>query len=139
MSAPELHHVGVVVRDIDAALSFYRDRLGLSAREVRDLPSERVRVAFLPLANCLLELVQPLDAESGAGRYLASRGDSALHHVCLAVDGLAETLDRLARAGVELIDAVPRRGAQGDVAFLHPRAANGVLVELLDRGSVGRT
>lgn len=134
MSVKGLHHVAIVVRDIDAALGLYRDRLGMQVRAVRDLPEDRVRIAFLPLGDTLLELVQPTDETSGVARYLARRGESALHHVCFAVDDLAVVLRDLADAGVELVDRSPRRGADGEVAFLHPRAGNGVLIELIERG-----
>ncbi len=133
MTARSLHHVAIVVRDLDAALGVWRDLLGLRVQEVKDVPQDRVRIALLPAGGTLIELVQPLDAESGVARYLASRGESALHHVCLAVDDLPSELGRLAAAGVELVDRAPRRGAEGDVAFLHPRAASGVLVELIQR------
>ncbi|HKW79236.1 MAG TPA: methylmalonyl-CoA epimerase [Candidatus Limnocylindria bacterium] len=136
MKAQDLHHVAVVVRDIDAELAFYRDTLGLEARSIETVPDQRVRVAFLVVGKTLLELLQPTDAESGVARYLRERGRSTMHHLCFAVDDLAGTLDRLASAGVELVDRTPRRGAEGDVAFLHPRAGNGVLVELIDRASV---
>jgi methylmalonyl-CoA epimerase len=132
MTPRELHHVAIVVQDIEAELAFYRDELGLEVRSVQDVPDQAVRIAFLPVGATLLELVQPTDAESGVARFLRERGRSTLHHVCFAVDGLARTLDELARDGVELLDRAPRRGAEGDVAFLHPRAANGVLVELID-------
>ncbi len=133
MTARSLHHVAIVVRDLDAALGVWRDLLGLRVQEVKDVPQDRVRIALLPAGGTLIELVQPLEAESGVARYLASRGESALHHVCLAVDDLPSELGRLAAAGVELVDRAPRRGAEGDVAFLHPRAASGVLVELIQR------
>lgn len=136
MSAPSLHHVAIVVKDIADALRFYRDKLGLSVREVRDVPDQRVRIAFLPLGESLLELVQPLDESSGVARYLAElERDAALHHVCLAVDDLPGELGRLERGGTELVDRAPRPGAEGEVAFLHPRASGGVLVELIDRAS----
>lgn len=132
---PSLDHVAIVVRDIPDALRFYRDALGLSVREVRDLPDQRVRIALLPLGESLLELVQPLDDASGVARYLAERDRDTLHHVCVAVDDLRAELARLSASGVELVDREPRRGAAGQVAFLHPRATGGVLVELLDRAS----
>jgi methylmalonyl-CoA epimerase len=131
----DLHHVAIVVRDIDAELAFYRDTLGLAPRSRRDVPEQRVRIAFLPVGETLIELVQPTDDDSGVARFLAERGRSTLHHLCFAVDDLARTLETLERHGVELVDRVPRRGAEGDVAFVHPRAANGVLVELIDRAS----
>ena len=132
----DVHHVAIVVRDIDAELAFYRDRLGLEARSVQNVADQQVRIAFLPVGGTLVELVQPTDRASGVARFLEARGRSTMHHVCFAVDDLAATLDDLSREGVELIDRTPRRGAEGDVAFLHPRAANGVLVELIDRSSM---
>lgn len=134
MRARELHHIAIAVKDIDAALGLWRDLLGMEVSEVRDVPDDRVRIAFLPAGETLLELVQPLDDTSGVARYLARRGESALHHVCFAVDDLAGALGELAGAGVELLDRAPRQGAEGEVAFLHPRSGKGVLIELIERG-----
>jgi len=131
-----LHHVGIVVPSIDAALALYRDVLGLAAGEVRELPDQAVKVVFLGGVPARVELLEPTDEGSGVARFLAERGRPTLHHVCFAVDDLAGALDDLARRGVELIDRVPRRGAEGMVAFIHPRAWEGVLVELIDRGSI---
>jgi methylmalonyl-CoA/ethylmalonyl-CoA epimerase len=132
----DLHHVAIVVPDLDAELRFYRDVLGLHPSSVTDVADQRVRIAFLPAGTTLLELVQPTDGDSGVARFLAERRRSTLHHVCFAVDDLARSLEGLAREGVELVDRTPRHGAEGEVAFLHPRAANGVLVELIDRASL---
>lgn len=134
MRARELHHIAIAVKDIDAALGLWRDLLGMEVSEVRDVPDDRVRIAFLHAGETLLELVQPLDDTSGVARYLARRGESALHHVCFAVDDLAGALGELAGAGVELLDRAPRQGAEGEVAFLHPRSGKGVLIELIERG-----
>jgi methylmalonyl-CoA/ethylmalonyl-CoA epimerase len=131
-AAKDLHHVAVAVPSIADALPFYRDTLGLRLRETREVPDQRVRIAFLEASNTLVELVEPLDPGSGVGRFLAEHGRPILHHVCFAVDDLAGTLDRLAAQGVELVDRAPRHGAEGDVAFLHPRASGGVLVELIE-------
>jgi methylmalonyl-CoA/ethylmalonyl-CoA epimerase len=136
MTDPGLHHVAVAVEDIDAALPFYRDRLGLRLVGTREVAEDNVRIAFLSLGDTLLELVQPLDEESGVARFLRDRGRATLHHVCFAVDDLGALLRRLEAAGIELIDHEPRRGAEGEVAFLHPRAGSGVLVELIDRATV---
>jgi len=95
-----------------------------------------VRVAFATRDGSRVELLEPTDTESGVARFVAERGRPTLHHLCFLVDDLASTLVRLANEGVELVDHVPRRGVEGLVAFLHPRAANGVLVELIDRESV---
>lgn len=138
MSGRELHHVGVVVPSISAALPFYRDTLGLEAGTVVELEEQAVRVLFLQgrAGSGRIELLEPTDSASGVARFLAERGRATLHHVCFTVDDLAGELRRLAAAGIELVDRAPRRGAEGDVAFLHPRAADGVLIELIDRASL---
>ncbi|HEX9494617.1 MAG TPA: methylmalonyl-CoA epimerase [Candidatus Limnocylindria bacterium] len=134
--ARELHHVSVVVASIADSLPFYRDTLGLTAGQVREVADQRVRVVFLSAPNTRIELIEPTDRESGVARFLAERGKPTLHHLCFVVDDLRATLASLAARGVELVDREPRRGADGDVAFLHPRASGGVLVELIDRASL---
>ena len=135
IAGADLHHVAVVVPSIAAALPFYRDTLGLRAGAVRDLPDQAVRVVFLGGDPGRIELIEPLDDASGVARFLAERGKPTLHHVCFGVDDLARVLDGLAASGMELIDREPRQGAEGLVAFLHPRTAAGVLIELIDRAS----
>jgi methylmalonyl-CoA/ethylmalonyl-CoA epimerase len=137
--AGELHHVAVVVPSIVESLPFYRDGLRMRAGEVHEIADQRVRAVFLTAPNGRIELIEPTDADSGIARFLAGRGRRAtLHHVCFVVDDLRGTLGALGARGVELIDHEPRRGVAGDVAFLHPRASGGVLVELIDRSSLGR-
>jgi methylmalonyl-CoA epimerase len=126
-----IHHVAVVVHSIDAAVRLYRDLLGLELETVMDVPTDRVRIAFLPVGEARVELVEPTDDTTGVARFLASKGEG-FHHVCFEVDNLAEALLRLEIDGVELIDTSPRRGAEGPVAFLHPRSCHGVLVELIE-------
>ena len=126
-----VHHVAVIVRDLEAALGFYRDRLGLPLDVVMPIDTDGVRIAFLPIGESSIELVEPTRPDTGVARFLESRGEG-FHHVCLEVDELSAELDRLAGEGIELIDRVPRRGAEGPVAFIHPRACHGVLVELIE-------
>jgi methylmalonyl-CoA epimerase len=126
-----VHHVAIVVRDLEAALSLYRDRLGLPLELVLPIESDGVRIAFLGVGQSKIELVEPTDPTTGVARYLDSRGEG-FHHLCLEVANLAAELERLAGEGVELIDRLPRPGAEGPVAFIHPRACNGVLVELIE-------
>ncbi|CAN5735287.1 methylmalonyl-CoA epimerase [soil metagenome] len=128
-----VHHVAVVVRDLEAALGFYRDRLGLQLELVLTIETDGVRIAFLGVGESKIELVEPTDPSTGVARFLESRGEG-FHHVCLEVADLAAELGRLAREGVELIDQQPRRGAEGPVAFIHPRSCHGVLVELIEAG-----
>lgn len=126
-----IHHVALVVQSIDEALPLYTDLLGLSLETVTDVPNDRVRIAFLSVGESKVELVEPTDETTGVARFLASRGEG-FHHVCYEVANLSEELTRLAIEGVELIDTAPRRGAEGPVAFLHPRSGHGVLTELIE-------
>ena len=121
----------MVVRSIEAALPFHRDVLGLALEAVREMEADRVRIAFLGVGESRVELVQPTDGTTGIARFLETRGEG-VHHVCYEVRDLAAALDRLTGEGIELIDAVPRRGAEGPVAFIHPRSGHGVLVELIE-------
>jgi methylmalonyl-CoA/ethylmalonyl-CoA epimerase len=133
MSLPpgRIHHVAVVVRSIEASLALYRDVLGLPLETIMEIPSDRVRIAFLGVGESKIELVEPTDDTTGVARFLASKGEG-FHHLCIEVANLAEELTRLAISGIELIDSSPRRGAEGPVAFLHPRSCGGVLVELIE-------
>ena len=126
-----IHHVAVVVQDLETSLAFYRDGLGLTLEAILPVDEDRVRIAFLDVGESKVELVEPTDETTGVARFLASRGEG-FHHVCFEVPELARALDMLARQGIELIDATPRRGAEGPVAFLHPRSCHGVLVELIE-------
>jgi methylmalonyl-CoA epimerase len=126
-----VHHVAVVVHEMASALGFYRDVLGLAPGPVVPIPADRVNIAFLPVGEVRIELVEPTDTTTGVARFLASRGEG-FHHVCFEVPDISATLTRLAVDGVELLDTTPRQGADGPVAFLHPRSCHGVLVELIE-------
>jgi methylmalonyl-CoA epimerase len=127
----KIDHIAVVVRDLEASLRVYRDALGLTLEAVMPIPSDGVRIAFLPVGGSKIELVEPTVPDTGVARFLEKRGEG-FHHVCFEVEHLAETLTRLAIDGVELIDTAPRKGAEGPVAFIHPRSCSGVLVELIE-------
>ena len=127
----KIHHVALIVRSVEDAGRFWTDALGLPLETVMDIPADRVRIAFLTIGDSKIELVQPTDETTGVARFLATRGEG-FHHVCFEVRNLAETLLRLEIDGLELIDSAPRRGAEGPVAFIHPRSCHGVLVELIE-------
>ncbi len=127
----KVHHVALVVESIEDALGFWQTMLGLELETVTDIATDRVRIAFLAVGESKVELVQPTDDTTGVARFLASKGEG-FHHVCFEVSNLTETLIRLELDGLELIDTVPRRGAEGPVAFIHPRSCHGVLVELIE-------
>jgi len=125
-----IHHVAVVVNDLDQSLSFWRDALGMDLHELRDVPAEQSQVAFLPLAGTEVELVRPTTTDSGIAKYLAKRGPG-MHHLCLEVDDVAGMLAQLKAKGVRLINEEPRVAADGrKYAFVHPESTGGVLVEL---------
>jgi methylmalonyl-CoA/ethylmalonyl-CoA epimerase len=129
--AGPLHHVGVVVPRIADALPFYRDVLGYAVGPMHDMPGQQVKVLFVTRGDSRVELLEPTDADSGVARFLAERGRATMHHLCFEVADLAGTLDRLTKEGIELVDRVPRVGVDGPVAFVHPRATGGVLIELI--------
>jgi methylmalonyl-CoA/ethylmalonyl-CoA epimerase len=126
-----VHHVALIVRSIETALGLWRDLLGLELESVLDIEHDRVRIAFLAVGESKIELVEPTDTTTGVARFLESKGEG-FHHVCFEVADLGAALVRLEADGIELIDRAPRRGAEGPVAFLHPRACHGVLVELIE-------
>lgn len=135
MTVGAIDHVAIVVRSIEASLPGYRRLFGLAPAEApRIFAPQGVRICFLPTGAgpaAKLELIEPVDPQSGVGRFLATRGEG-LHHVCLRSDDVAADLGVLAAAEATLIDSEPRPGAHGQVAFIHPRTLNGVLWELLD-------
>ncbi len=130
-SLGKVHHVALIVGSIEKALGLWRDQLGLELEAVMDIGQDRVRIAFLTVGESKIELVEPTDDTTGVARFLASKGEG-FHHICFEVPNLAETLLRLEIDGLELIDTAPRRGAEGPVAFIHPRSCHGVLVELIE-------
>jgi methylmalonyl-CoA/ethylmalonyl-CoA epimerase len=130
-SLGKVHHVALIVGSVEDALGFWRDTLGLELETVLDIPHDKVRIAFLGVGESKVELVEPTDDSTGVARFLEAKGEG-FHHVCFEVPNLTETLLRLEMDGLELIDTAPRRGAEGPVAFIHPRSCHGVLVELIE-------
>ncbi len=125
----KINHVAVVVSDIDNALSFWRDTLGLPLRHIEDVPSQKAAVAFMPLGENEVELVQPTSDDSGSAKFLHERG-GGMHHLCFEVDDIEEMLTALKSKGVRLINEEPLQLEGRKMAFIHPKSANGVLVEL---------
>ena len=128
-----LDHVGIAVSDLSAALAFYRDALGLEIAPAEEVASQRVRAHFVPLTpgGAALELLEATAPDSPIAKFVDKRGPG-LHHITLRVDDIRGALEMLQARGVRLIDEVPRPGAHGSlVAFIHPSAAHGVLVELV--------
>jgi methylmalonyl-CoA/ethylmalonyl-CoA epimerase len=128
----KIDHIAVLVEDLEAPLKFWRDALGLDLTHIQDVPAELAQIAFLPAGGSEIELVKPTTADSGLGRYLEKRGPG-MHHICLEVDDIAGMLAQLKEKGVQLINEEPKTGVGGrKYAFIHPRSAGGVMVELYE-------
>ena len=130
-----IDHVAIIVRDIEQALAFYRDTLGIAPSEIKEVPSERVRIAFLPLGGpggSEIELIEPTAANASLLKFLEKRGEG-LHHVCLEVDDIDNALLEMQEKGAPVLDKQPRIAAEGRAIFLHPKGTNGVLLELLEK------
>jgi methylmalonyl-CoA/ethylmalonyl-CoA epimerase len=127
----KINHVAIVVKDVDQALTFWRDQLGLRLSHIEDVPSQNSKVAFLPVGEGEVELVQPTNTESGLAKYLERRGEG-MHHLCLEVDDIAAMLNALGEKGVRLINEEPLDLPGRRMAFIHPKSTGGVLVELYE-------
>ncbi len=126
----KINHIAIVVPELEEGTTFWADALGLEVSKIKNVPEQHVRVAFLPVGDSNIELLEPTDDSSGVARYLQKKGPG-LHHICLEVDDLEGALQRLKQANVQLIDDEPRKGHDGlKLAFVHPKATGGTLVEL---------
>src|SRR5262245_55615232 len=132
-----LDHIGIAVKDVEAALAFYRDALGLEIEAPEDVVTQRVRARHIPVGGPKLELLEATAPDSAIAKYIEKRGPG-IHHITLRVDDIRAALDQLKARGVRLVDSEPRPGAEDSlVAFIHPSAAHGVLVELKQSPSHG--
>jgi methylmalonyl-CoA/ethylmalonyl-CoA epimerase len=127
-----IDHIAVLVEDLESPLKFWQEALGLELTHIKDVPTELAQIAFLPTGGSEVELVRPTTLDSGLGRYLEKRGPG-MHHICLEVDDIAGMLAQLKEKGVQLINEEPKVNSDGrKYAFIHPKSANGVMVELYE-------
>lgn len=140
MTAPiKINHVAIVVEDVDVALKFWHDALGLPLQHVEHNEDELVNIAFLPLGEGEVELIAPFTPESGVAKYLAKKG-AGLHHLCLEVEDIDAALTQLKERGAELITEQPKVRPDGTrYGFVHPKSTGGVLLELYEKAAVGAT
>jgi methylmalonyl-CoA/ethylmalonyl-CoA epimerase len=127
-----MDHIGVIVTSLDETLKTYCEQLGFVLLERIEIPSQKVEAAFLDAGNGTIELISPTDSDSGSAKFLANRGEGT-HHLCFEVDDIAAALVTLKQQGVRLIDESPRQGPHGLVAFVHPKATHGLMIELLQK------
>ena len=127
-----IEHIAILVEDIEKTIAFWQAGLGLELAGVKEVPAEKSRVAFLPVGGSEVELVQPTSSDSGLARFLEKRGPG-MHHLCLEVDDIQGMLVRLKGQGIQLINETPVIASDGKrYAFIHPKSANGVMVELYE-------
>ena len=127
----KVHHIAIAVPELENAVSFWQDQLGLVLNHVEEVPSQKSKVAFLPVGESEVEIVSPSSDDSGMAKYIEKRGPG-LHHICFEVDNIDEMLSELKAKGVTLIDEIAKELPGRKMAFIHPKSANGVLVELYE-------
>jgi methylmalonyl-CoA/ethylmalonyl-CoA epimerase len=127
-----IDHIAILVDNMEAPLSFWRDALGMEVTHVKDIPAEAAQIAFIPSGGSEIELVRPTTTDSGLAKYLEKRGPG-MHHVCLEVDDIEGMLAQLKEKGIQLINETAKVAADGKkYAFIHPKSAFGVMVELYE-------
>ena len=132
MKVTHIEHLGIAVNSIEEALPFYENILGLKCYAVEEVADQKVKTAFLKVGQTKIELLESTDHEGAVGKFIEKRGEG-IHHLAFAVEGLADALKEAEEKGIRLIDANPRKGAEGlNIAFLHPKSTIGVLTELCE-------
>lgn len=129
----KLNHIAIVVKNLDEAITTYNKKLGLSLESRQRIDTEGIEIAVMSLDNVHVELLMPVQSNTGVSKYLDKRGEG-LHHICLEVKDIEKLIDNLKTAGVKLIDTTPRIGYNGNKAvFVHPSSTNGVLIEFYEK------
>jgi methylmalonyl-CoA/ethylmalonyl-CoA epimerase len=133
MNLTHIEHIGIAVKSIEKALTYYEDVLGLTCYAIEEVKEQMVKTAFLKIGETKLELLEPTSEESPVAKFIEKRGEG-IHHIAFAVNGIEHTLQEAAEKGVRLIDKTPRKGAEGlNIAFLHPKSTFGVLTEFCEK------
>lgn len=127
-----LHHIAIAVEDLDDALAFYRDALGIPVTERREVEAEGVEIAFLPVGDSELELLRPLDPENSIGRFLTKRGEG-IHHVCMEVEDITAAVAQMEAEGARMATEIRSHPDGTQYAFVHPKSTHGVLMELYQK------
>jgi methylmalonyl-CoA/ethylmalonyl-CoA epimerase len=135
MKPSHIEHIGIAVSNLEEAISFYEKVLGLTCYNIEEVVDQKVRTAFFMVGQTKIELLESTDPEGPIGKFIQKKG-AGLHHIAFSVEKIEEQLMHAADMGITLIDCKPRKGAEGlDIAFLHPKATSGVLIELCEKKS----
>jgi methylmalonyl-CoA/ethylmalonyl-CoA epimerase len=136
MKPSRIEHIGIAVSDLETAIDFYEKVFGLSCYNIEEVPEQKVRTAFFMVGQTKIELLESTDPEGPIGKFIEKKGEG-IHHIAFAVKNIEDQLVHAETHGVKLIDSVPRKGAEGlDIAFLHPKSASGVLIELCENKNI---
>jgi methylmalonyl-CoA/ethylmalonyl-CoA epimerase len=131
----KIEHIGVAVQDIEKSVHLFRDLLGIPLEKVYESEAIKTKIAFFPLGDSTIELIEPMNPASPAAKFIQKRGEG-IHHICLGVENVEAALNDFAAKGIELLDQKPRRTQDGRlIAFLNPKSTNGVLIELMEIGA----
>jgi methylmalonyl-CoA/ethylmalonyl-CoA epimerase len=132
MKPSHIEHIGIAVKNLEESIKYYEEVLGLECYNIEEVKDQKVKTAFFKVGEVKIELLESTDPEGPIGKYVEKKGEG-IHHIAFAVENIEEKLKHAEEKGVRLIDAVPRKGAEGlDIGFLHPKSTHGVLTELCE-------
>lgn len=133
MNPTHIEHIGIAVSDLDKSIEFYEKCFGLKCYKIEEVPDQKVRTAFFKIGQTKIELLESTDPQGTIAKFIEKRGEG-VHHIAFAVENIDEQLKQAGLSGIKLIDATPRKGAEGlDIAFLHPKSTGGVLFEVCEK------
>lgn len=133
MELTHIEHIGIAVANLEEAIAFYEKSLGLTCYRIEEVPDQKVKTAFFMAGQTKIELLESTSPDGPVGKFIEKKGQG-LHHLAFAVKNIEQQLEEITATGVQLIDARPRKGAEGlDIAFLHPKSSHGVLIELCEK------
>jgi methylmalonyl-CoA/ethylmalonyl-CoA epimerase len=136
MNITHIEHIGIAVKNLEESIKFYEEILALKCYEIEEVKDQNVRTAFFLVGQTKVELLESTDSEGPISKFIQKRGEG-IHHIAYAVSDLTQSLDELKQKGIQLIDSEPRPGAERmNIAFIHPKAAGGVLTELCEDGEI---
>jgi methylmalonyl-CoA/ethylmalonyl-CoA epimerase len=133
MKVKHIDHIGIAVKEIEKAGTFYKDVLGLKIHGIEEIAEQKVKVAFFPISDSEIELLESTQSDGPVAKYISAKGEG-VQHIAFRVENIDQAMEELREKGVRMIDEKPRNGAGGaKIAFIHPKETNGVLIEICER------